>query len=170
MIYPTYLMAMPKTSIKTINQINFEFIWKKKTHYIKKGNLTKPFEEDGLQAIDFETLNATLKLNCLKSFLKNKHNFWFRIPNYIFSKLGGMAFILRCDFQIKKLPVKLSLFHQQVLLYWKMIYTIAITLVPITHQFGIVDTSHIEINLFSTKTGWKTTYGLCYIYLMTMER
>ncbi|XP_049904321.1 uncharacterized protein LOC126392755 isoform X1 [Epinephelus moara] len=34
-----------------------------------------------------------------------------------------MDFLLRCDFCITKLPVKLSKFHQQVLLYWKLIYS-----------------------------------------------
>lgn len=30
--------------------------------------------------------------------------------------------MLKCDFNIQKLPVKLSLFHQQVLLYWNLLY------------------------------------------------
>ncbi len=29
---------------------------------------------------------------------------------------------MRCDFSIQKLPLKLSEFHKQVLLYWKLIY------------------------------------------------
>lgn len=31
--------------------------------------------------------------------------------------------MLRCDFNIQKLPIKQSLFNQQVLLYWKMVYS-----------------------------------------------
>jgi len=34
----------------------------------------------------------------------------------IFMKLGGVNVLLRCDYDLKILPVKLSVFHQQVLL------------------------------------------------------
>ncbi len=37
--------------------------------------------------------------------------------------MGGIDFLLRCDFECSSLPVKLSAFHQQVLLYWKLIYS-----------------------------------------------
>ncbi len=67
-------------------------------------------------------INGTIKINWLKSILKNENSFWFHIPSQIFMKLGGIHFFLRCDYDLKKLPVKLSVFHQQVLLYWKMIY------------------------------------------------
>lgn len=95
---------------------------RKKKHYISKGNLTKPFEEGGLQAIDFECLNSTLKLNWLKSFIKHQHKLWFLFPNYLFSKIGGIDFLLCCDFDVRKIPIQLSPFHQQILMYWKMIY------------------------------------------------
>uniref|UniRef100_A0A3B3D2N2 Reverse transcriptase domain-containing protein n=1 Tax=Oryzias melastigma TaxID=30732 RepID=A0A3B3D2N2_ORYME len=121
-IYPTYSIGVPKQAIKSINQINFKFIWKRKTHYIKQGNLTKKYEDGGLQAIEFNSLNGTLKINWLKSFVKNQNSIWFAIPNKIFSNVGGIQFLLSCDFNIKKLPIQLSSFHQQVLLYWKLIY------------------------------------------------
>ena len=41
----------------------------------------------------------------------------------IFQKMGGIDFLLRCDFECRSLPLKLSAFHQQVLLYWKLIYS-----------------------------------------------
>lgn len=122
LIYPAYTLGVPKSAIKSINQINFDFIWKRKTHYIRQGNLVKQYEDGGLQAIDFDSLNGTLKINWLRSFLRNQNSLWFHIPNKIFSELGGISFLLRCDFDIKKLPIKLSSFHQQCLLYWKLIY------------------------------------------------
>ena len=32
-------------------------------------------------------------------------------------------FLLKCDYEIKKLPLKLSEFHKQILHYWKMLFT-----------------------------------------------
>jgi len=49
-------------------------------------------------------------------------SFWFIVPDVIFQNMGGTDFLLRCDFEFSSLPVKLSTFHQQALLYWKLIY------------------------------------------------
>ncbi len=38
-------------------------------------------------------------------------------------KVGGIRFLLKCDFDLPKLPAKLSAFHQQVLLCWKLAHT-----------------------------------------------
>uniref|UniRef100_A0A669EBX3 Reverse transcriptase domain-containing protein n=1 Tax=Oreochromis niloticus TaxID=8128 RepID=A0A669EBX3_ORENI len=122
LVYPAYAVGVPKSAIKAINQLNFDFIWKRKTHYIRQGNLVKRFEDGGLQAIEFDSLNGTLKINWLRSFLRSQNSLWFHIPSKIFSDLGGINLLLRCDFDIRKLPIKLSSFHQQVLLYWKLIY------------------------------------------------
>uniref|UniRef100_A0A1A8L6V8 Reverse transcriptase domain-containing protein n=1 Tax=Nothobranchius pienaari TaxID=704102 RepID=A0A1A8L6V8_9TELE len=120
-IYPAYSLTIPNRAIKKINQINFDYIWRKKMHYIKRAEMTKEYKDGGLQAIDFEIMDGTLKINWLKSFFNNK-SFWYHIPREIFKKFGGIDLLLKCDFNIKKLPIKLSQFHQQVLLYWKLLY------------------------------------------------
>lgn len=120
-IYPAYSLAISNRAIKKVNQINFDYIWKKKMHYVKRMEMTKKYKDGGLQAIDFDSINGTLKINWLKSFLNN-NSFWYRIAREIFKKLGGIDFLLKCDFIIQKLPIKLSLFHQQVMLYWKLLY------------------------------------------------
>lgn len=84
--------------------------------------MIKSVEEGGLNAIDFLVMNGALKLKWLKSFISHKSSFWFTIPDAIFQNLGGIEFLLRCDYDLCKLPTKLSDFHQQVLLYWNLIY------------------------------------------------
>lgn len=105
--------------IKWINQLNFNYIWKRKAHYIKKGIIVKDYKEGGLQAI-FDCMNGMVQINWLKHFLTNNNRFWFCAPRSIFKSVGGIEILLRCDLQ--KLPLKLSEFHKQVLLYWKLIY------------------------------------------------
>lgn len=39
-----------------------------------------------------------------------------------FSQLGGLNFLSLCNYNIEKLPVKLSAFHKQMLLAWSLIY------------------------------------------------
>ena len=75
-----------------------------------------------MKAIDFEIMNGILKIKWLRSFLRNDDEIWFSIPSLVFSKVGGIEFLLVCDFEISKLPIKLSKFHQQVLLNWKMMF------------------------------------------------
>ncbi len=121
-IYPAYSLALSENAIKTINQANFNYIWNRKTHYIKKGIMVKGYEEGGLKAIHIDCVNGTIKINWLRSLLRDENTKWFHIPKHIFTSLGGINLLLRCDFDIKKIPIKLSAFHQQVLLYWKMIF------------------------------------------------
>lgn len=50
-IYPAYSLSIPNKVIKKINQINFDYIWRKKAHYIKRAELTKDFKDGGLQPL-----------------------------------------------------------------------------------------------------------------------
>lgn len=47
---------------------------------------------------------------------------FFFIPNKIFDQLGGLPFLLKCNFLPSKLPISLSNFHQQCLLSWKLCF------------------------------------------------
>uniref|UniRef100_A0A3P9J195 Reverse transcriptase domain-containing protein n=1 Tax=Oryzias latipes TaxID=8090 RepID=A0A3P9J195_ORYLA len=121
-IYPSYSNAIPNKMIKSINQMTFNFIWRNKPHYMRKNYMVKEFKDGGLKVIDFDSLNGTLKINWLKSWIKHNQSFWFCIPNHLFNKLGGLKLVLISDFDINKLPIALSEFHKQILLYWKILY------------------------------------------------
>ncbi|XP_061918733.1 uncharacterized protein LOC133659905 [Entelurus aequoreus] len=41
---------------------------------------------------------------------------------YVFSNLGGLTFLLLCNYSIDRIPVALSNFHKQALLAWSLIY------------------------------------------------
>lgn len=110
-IYPAYSLSIPSKIIKEINKLNFNFIWRNKHHYIKKGNVVKSYEDGGIKVIDLEIMNGVLKLKWLQSFLRSSHEIWFAVPSLVFSKIGGIEFLLRCDFDIPELPVKLSACH-----------------------------------------------------------
>ena len=121
LIYPAFSLPISTRMIKTINTVNFKFIWRNRCQYIRKNDMVKNYDDGGLNVIDFDIMNGVLKLKWLKSFLTNRHSFWFIVPNMIFKKMGGIDFLLR--FECSSLPLKLSTFHQQVLLYWKLIYS-----------------------------------------------
>lgn len=118
--YPAYSLPLSAKNIKEVNTLIFNLIWKNK--HIKKADMIKNYEQGGIKAIDFETVNGVLKLSWLQSFLRCSEDIWFSLPRFIFKKLGGIYLLLKCDFTVNKLSVKLLAFHQQVLFYWKMIY------------------------------------------------
>ncbi len=123
LIYPCCSLYVSPQLIKKVNSILFNFIWKNKTHYIKKSQMIKEYNNGGLKASEFESMVGVLKLNWIKMYLAQPNSMWFHIPKSVFKKVGGLDFLLKCDFEVSKLPIKLSKFHKQILYYWKMIFT-----------------------------------------------
>lgn len=120
--YAALSLEVNKETLKRIDSMLNKFVWKNKIHLIKKSVIMNPIKQGGLNYLDFTTLNNTFKINWLKNFLKNPHSLWNIIPNYIFSKVGGLNFLLLCNYNVLKIPIKLSNFHKQMLLAWSLIY------------------------------------------------
>lgn len=58
---------MPDKLIKIINNDNFV---ENKHQYLRKGAIVKSIKEGGLNAIDFDPMNGTIKLKWLQCFIK----------------------------------------------------------------------------------------------------
>ncbi len=72
--------------------------------------------------LDYTTLNDTFQIKWLIEFIKNRESPWNAFANFIFNTPGGIDFLLKCNFSVDKIPVKLDSFHRQALLAWKMVY------------------------------------------------
>ncbi len=55
-------------------------------------------------------------------YLKKKDNKWNTFPNFLFKSVGGLEFLLKCNYCIDKIPVKLAIFHKQALMAWTLAY------------------------------------------------
>ncbi len=119
LVYPALSLTVPDSTSKDINNIFINFVWKNKHHYLKKEVLSGSREEGGFELLDFKDLNYTFKLKWVKECLKAPHSLWFFIPHNIFKAVGGLHFLLRCNYNVSKLPLRLSKFYQQALLVWK---------------------------------------------------
>uniref|UniRef100_A0A1A8QY68 Reverse transcriptase domain-containing protein n=1 Tax=Nothobranchius pienaari TaxID=704102 RepID=A0A1A8QY68_9TELE len=120
--YAAQSLHVDNSFCKSVDKMLFNFLWKGKTHYIRKSVVLNSYNKGGLNFIDFSSLNNTFKINWIKQYLKNPTSIWNFIPHHVFSQLGGLNFILLCNYKIQKIPVKLSNFHQQVFLAWAMLY------------------------------------------------
>lgn len=101
-IYPAQSLALSTKLVKERNKLNFDFSWKNRNHYIRKGDLLKSYEEGSIKAIDFEIMDGVFKIKWLQIFLQNANEIWFCLTSLIFYKLGGIQFLLKCDFEIQK--------------------------------------------------------------------
>lgn len=83
------------------------------------------------------------KIKCFKAFLQQANSTCFHIQRHLFGKLGGLEFLLKFDFEIVKIPVKLSNLHRQILQFWKMVFC------PIDQNSGILELLHQAVNQYS---------------------
>jgi len=119
-VYPALSLYVSDKTSKVINKTFLDFIWKNKPCKLKKDIISGKKIDGGLEMLDFFDINNTFKLNWLRNCQRNENSLWFFIPQSIFKELGGLPFLLRCNYIPGKLPIKLSTFHQQVLLAWKI--------------------------------------------------
>lgn len=106
LIYPCQSLYVSSNNIKKVNSIIFQFLWNNKTHYIKRSQLVKEYDKGGIKALEFESMVGTFKLNWLKAYLSQPNSMWFHIPRSLFKRIGGLEFLLKCDFDVNKVPVK----------------------------------------------------------------
>jgi len=115
-------LYVDKTTVKVTDRVLTDFVWKNKIHYMKKSVILNYYNKGGLNLIDFNSLNYTFKINWLNRYMKNQDSIWNIFPQQVFSHIRGLKFLLMCNYNISKIPIKLSNFHQQVLLAWALIY------------------------------------------------
>ncbi|KAF7641042.1 hypothetical protein LDENG_00298150 [Lucifuga dentata] len=114
--------SLNKSKYTALEKILYKFIWKNKPHKIKKEVISNNIHDGGLNVLNFTTFNHLLKIKRIKGFLKNPYSLWNIFPHFLFQKLGGLNFLLKCSFAVGKLPVKLAAFHKQVLTCWSLLY------------------------------------------------
>ena len=66
---------------------------------------------------------GVLTLNWIQSYFLHPNAMWFHTPKSVFKRVEGLEYLIKCDYKISKLPIKLSNFHKQILQYWKIMFT-----------------------------------------------
>uniref|UniRef100_A0A8C6SMB2 Reverse transcriptase domain-containing protein n=1 Tax=Neogobius melanostomus TaxID=47308 RepID=A0A8C6SMB2_9GOBI len=140
-VYPLLSLYVDERISKEINTLFLNFIWKNKPHKLKKAVLSNAKAEGGLEILEFSDTVNTFRINWLKRCLANSKSIWYFIPNYIFDSLGGLSFLLTCNYAPTKLPVSLANFHQQCLLAWKLCFNHNFS----PHKYSLWNNEHITI-------------------------
>lgn len=101
-------------TVRDIDQCLFHFLWRNKTHYIRRSVAMNRYENGGRYFLDFSTLNNTFKINWIKQSLKKL--FVESCTQSCIFRFGGLNFLLVCNYRIETIPSPLSKFHKQALL------------------------------------------------------
>ena len=112
-LYRPSLISVNKEFVKDVNKIIFDFIWKGKDK-VKRSALTSDIEDGGLKAPHLESIIETQRVLCCKKLASNQPSNWKNIILHYLEPVGG-KFIFCCDFDLKKLPVKLPAFYEECL-------------------------------------------------------
>jgi hypothetical protein len=65
-VYPSLSLCVNPATCKEINKTFLDFIWKNKSHKLKKYVISNKRVEGGLEVLDFVDINNTFMINWLK--------------------------------------------------------------------------------------------------------
>ena len=122
LVYTMKAISVPDSFVKEANSFLFKFLWKGKKTHIKNVSIMADLDKGGLRMTDAEEMNKALKLSYLPGLLK-KDSPWTHIPNFYFHKLGGLSFLLNCNYNTKCFPIKMPTFYLKILSYFAELKT-----------------------------------------------
>jgi len=114
------MLCVPDLVIKTVQENILKFLWKNKMDKVQRSVSFQLLSHGGLNFPDFRTLVKSLHLSWLGRLLhsSNEIETWQAIPNEYFNQHGGLAFLLECNYDTKKLDKRIPLFYCEMLNYF----------------------------------------------------
>ena len=94
----------------------FDFIWKGKDK-VKRSALIRDIEDGGLKAPHLNSILETQRVLCCEKLANDQQSGWKTIFLHYLKPVGGKL-VLGCDFDLKKLPIKLPVFHEEWLKFF----------------------------------------------------
>ena len=110
-MYRAGMISVGKEVISEVNKLIFDFIWKGKDK-VKRLALINDTKDGGLKAPHLESMIESQRIMCCKKFASSELSSWKTLLSYYLKPVGG-KFILCCNFDLKKLPVKLPKFYEE---------------------------------------------------------
>ena len=126
LIYSASNLDAPKGIVEIVRTKSFKFLWKNKKDKIKRSGLYQDFDNGGIRMIDFDIMLKALKLTWIPRLLRTLENSnWSIIPRYYFRRMGGLNFLLRCNYDTNHFN-DLPLFYKKILEFFnelKILYS-----------------------------------------------
>ena len=94
----------------------YSYIWNGKDK-IKRLAIINDIENGGLRMTHLESAIQAQRVMTLKRYVSNRDPSWTHILDSCLKEVGG-RFLLRCNFDVSKLPVKIPAFYKDCLVSW----------------------------------------------------
>ena len=117
-IHPMSIIDMSDDTIKNIQSQLNQFIWSYKPAKVKHKVMIGDIDEAGLRSIDVECKRKALIVTWFMRFMNGRG--WQDVINEKFMKIGGLNFLLKCDYDTKYLSF-LPGFYRRFLDYFQEI-------------------------------------------------
>ena len=101
LIYSASNLVVPAGIEDTVKTKCFKFLWKNKKDKIKRSGLYQDTSKGGLRMIDVGLRFKSLNLAWIPRLLATGKRSWYTVANYFFRKMGGLDFILGCNYNAK---------------------------------------------------------------------
>ena len=113
--YPIMNLQIEKQELLDIERKIYQFIWGgKRKAKIAKVTLMAHTSKGGLKAPDMLTQNSVWKMSWLNRLQETSATKWCLSIKHDLRKLGGLEYLLKCNYDFDKLNLKLRPFWQEV--------------------------------------------------------
>ena len=113
-LYSASNTNVPKDAIRTVKRKLFSFLWNKKKDKIKREGLYQDYDKGGIRMTDVGLMIKARSLAWIPRLLKHVNSNWNLVPNFFLKRLGGLNFLLRCNYDVTYLNSKLPTFYKDM--------------------------------------------------------
>lgn len=114
LIYSASNLSVPAGIEDSVKTKCFKFLWRNKKDKIKRSGLYQDTDKGGLRMTDMGLMFQSLKLAWIPRLLSAGKKNWCTVPNHFFRKMGGLNFLLRCNYNAKYFD-QLPVFYKTIL-------------------------------------------------------
>jgi hypothetical protein len=115
--YPMTCVTVPKTFKKEVDKACFRYIWNNKQPKIARANMIQDYDA-GLKAPCVFTIVKAIQWRWLDRMLLDPQALWCFFPNRLLNRVGGIEYVLDCNFDVRWLPFDLPPFYEQIFKCW----------------------------------------------------
>ena len=102
LVYSASNLTVPQETLDVGKTKLFRFLWRNKKDKIKRSRLYQDTDRGGIRMADTNMFNCkALKLAWIPRLIKSVNSNWCTIPNHFFKGVGGLNFLLRCNYDTK---------------------------------------------------------------------
>ena len=110
-------LVVPQGIADMVKTKSFRFIWRNKKDKIKRSGLYQDLDTGGIRMTDVTIMFKVLKLAWIPRLMTSDKKNWGIIPNHFFKKMGGLNFLLRCNYDTKYFN-DLLVFYKKILQFF----------------------------------------------------